>query len=87
LLLHKYYIDAFYIWLAEKGMLGLAALAQLFDAWVVDGIVNRVAEFTLMLGHDLREVETGKVQTYMLGFFGGVALFTVMIVALIEYVK
>jgi predicted nucleic acid-binding Zn ribbon protein len=34
-------------------------------------------------GRDLRRAETGRVQSYMIGFFGGVALLAVLVFVLI----
>jgi NADH-quinone oxidoreductase subunit L len=38
-------------------------------------------------GRGLRHVETGKVQTYMVGFFGGVAVLAVLVFVLVTFVK
>ena len=39
-LYNRYYIDDLYDWLTKYVFLGIAYLAQLFDAYVVDGTVN-----------------------------------------------
>jgi NADH-quinone oxidoreductase subunit L len=63
--------------------LGVAYLAQLFDAYVVDGIVNGAAWLINGFGNGLRRIETGRVQSYMIGFFGGLAVLTVLAFVLV----
>jgi NADH-quinone oxidoreductase subunit L len=87
-LYNRYYIDALYNWFTNVVIIGgLCVLAQLFDTYVVDGIVNGVARLVTGAGKEVRLVETGRVQSYMIGFFGGVAVLTVLVVVLVNYVK
>src|SRR2546421_7732344 len=72
-LLRKYYVDEFYDLLIRYGVLGLSHIEQAFDTYIVDGLVNGTARFVLTLGSDVRHVETGRVQSDMVGFFGCVA--------------
>ncbi len=87
ILYNRYYIDTLYDWIVRYIVLGLAHIAQAFDAYVIDGIVNGVASLVTFLGGDLRRVETGRVQSYMIGFFGGAAVLTVIVIVLITFVK
>lgn len=82
LTLNKFYLDDFYYWLTKYIFLGLAHVAAAFDATVVDGIVNGLAGLVTDLGKGLRHTETGKVQSYMYGFFGGVAALAIVVLAL-----
>ncbi|HYX49385.1 MAG TPA: hypothetical protein VE843_06555, partial [Ktedonobacteraceae bacterium] len=66
---------------------GFAHIAQAFDTYVIDGIVNGVARLVTTIGRDVRHVETGRVQTYMIGFFGGVAVLAILVFALVTFVK
>jgi NADH-quinone oxidoreductase subunit L len=86
-LLHKFYVDDLYNWIVRYIALGLAHIAQAFDTYVIDGIVNGVARVVTTLGRDVRHVETGRVQTYMIGFFGGVAVLAILVFALMAIVK
>jgi NADH-quinone oxidoreductase subunit L len=86
-LYNRWYIDDLYNLLIKYGVLGLAHVAQAFDTYVIDGIVNGVASLVTGAGREVRRVETGKVQTYMLGFFGGVAVLAVLVFVLVAYVK
>ena len=54
-----------------------AVLAQFigwFDNLFIDGIVNRVAEYTWSIGGRIRRLQTGLVQNYLLAIIGGVVL-------------
>ncbi|GLV57316.1 NADH-quinone oxidoreductase subunit L [Dictyobacter sp. S3.2.2.5] len=84
ILYNRYYMDTLYNWITNYLILGgVSKLSQLFDTYVVDGIVNGVARGVTGLGAGARRVETGRVQTYMLGFFGGVAVLAIVVVVLI----
>ncbi len=68
-------------------MLGLSHVEAAFDTYVVDGIVNGVAAAVRGAGRDLRHVETGRVQAYMIGFFGGVAVLAILVFVLVTFVQ
>ena len=82
-LYNRYYIDDLYDWLTKYVFLGIAYLAQLFDTYVVDGIVNSAAWLMNGFGGGLRRIETGRVQSYMIGFFGGVAVLSILVFVLV----
>jgi NADH:ubiquinone oxidoreductase subunit 5 (subunit L)/multisubunit Na+/H+ antiporter MnhA subunit len=86
-LLHKYYVDDLYNLLIRYVVFGLAHTAQAFDTYVIDGVVNGVARVVTTFGRDVRRVETGRVQAYMIGFFGGVAVLAILVFALVTFVK
>ncbi len=83
ILFNRYYIDTLYDWIAKYIALGIANIEQAFDAYVVDGIVNGVAQAVTSFGSGLRHVETGRVQSYMIAFFGGVAVFALFVIVLV----
>jgi len=87
ILLRKYYVDEFYNLLIRYVVLGISHIEQAFDAYIVDGLVNGTARLVTTLGRDLRHVETGRVQTYMVGFFGGVAVLAAVVIVLVTFVK
>ena len=87
ILLRKYYVDEFYDLLIRYGVLGFSHIEQAFDTYVIDGLVNGTAQFVLTLGRDVRHIETGRVQTYMVGFFGGVAVLAAVVFVLVTVVK
>ena len=86
ILYNRYYVDDFYNLLIKYGVLGLSHIEQAFDTYVVDGIVNGVARLVTTLGRDIRYTETGRVQSYMVTFFGGVAILVAVVLILVNYV-
>ncbi len=86
-LLHKYYIDDLYNWLIRYVVLGISHTEQAFDTYIIDGLVNGTARLVMTIGRDVRHVETGRVQAYMIGFFGGVAVLAILVFALVTFVK
>ncbi len=87
ILLRKYYVDELYNLFIRYGVLGLSHVEQAFDAYVVDGLVNGAARLVTTFGRDLRHVETGRVQSYMVGFFGGVAVLAAIVIVLVNVLK
>jgi NADH:ubiquinone oxidoreductase subunit 5 (subunit L)/multisubunit Na+/H+ antiporter MnhA subunit len=87
LTLRKFYLDDFYYWLTKYVFLGIAYVAAAFDSAIVDGIVNGVAALVADLGKGLRHTETGEVQSYMYGFFGGVAALAIVVFVLVAFAQ
>jgi NADH-quinone oxidoreductase subunit L len=85
ILLHKFYIDEFYDLLIRYVVLGISHIEQAFDTYVIDGIVNGVASLVTLFGRDARHVETGRVQSYMVGFFGGVVVLAAVVIVLVTF--
>jgi NADH-quinone oxidoreductase subunit L len=57
---------------------GAAWVSGAIDHYIVDGAVNFVAEGTLAAGQRLRQVQTGRIQSYVYGLLGGVAFFSIL---------
>src|SRR6266849_421134 len=87
ILLRKFYVDDLYDLLIRYVVLSISHIEQAFDTYIVDGLVNGVARLVTFLGRDVRKVETGRVQAYMVGFFGGIAVLAILIFALVAFVK
>ncbi|HEY0757183.1 MAG TPA: NADH-quinone oxidoreductase subunit L [Ktedonobacteraceae bacterium] len=87
LTLRKFYLDDLYYWLTKYVFLGIAHIASAFDSSIVDGIVNGVASLVTNLGKGLRHTETGRVQSYMYGFFGGIAALAVVVFVLVAFAQ
>ena len=87
LTLRKFYLDDLYYWLTKYIFLGIAHIAAAFDSSIVDGIVNGVASLVNGLGRGLRHTETGKVQSYMYGFFGGIATLAIVVFVLFAFAQ
>jgi len=87
ILLHKYYIDDLYDLLIRYVVFGISHIEQAFDTYIIDGLVNGTARLVTTIGRDTRRVETGRVQAYMIGFFGGIAVLSILVFALVMFVK
>ena len=87
ILLRKYYVDDLYNLFIRYVVLGISHIEQAFDTYVVDGLVNGAARLVVTVGRDVRHIETGRVQTYMVGIFGGVVVLIVFVFVLVNFVK
>jgi NADH-quinone oxidoreductase subunit L len=72
-------------WVVDGMVNGVAAVARMcawitgiIDYYLVDGLVNFLAEGTLKAGNRLRTVQTGRIQSYVYGLLGGVAFFSIL---------
>jgi len=76
LLSRKYYFDELYEHILVYRVLyeGLFKLIQLFDTYVVDGIVNGLGKITVAASGVLRKVQTGQLQSYGLAIAIGVVI-------------
>jgi NADH-quinone oxidoreductase subunit L len=81
LLWRRYYIDEFYMWLIDKLAIGVASVVAAFDRDGLDGLVNGIARLFTQGGSVLRLAQTGRVQTYGLVLFGGMAVIALALVA------
>jgi NADH-quinone oxidoreductase subunit L len=52
------------------------------DRQLVDGVVNGVADGTLVMGGRLRTLQTGRIQTYIYGLLVGIAVLSLIHYAL-----
>src|SRR5258708_6607359 len=57
---------------------GAAWVTGAIDHYLVDGVVNFVAEGTLSAGSKLRTIQTGRIQSYVYGLLGGVAVLSIL---------
>jgi NADH-quinone oxidoreductase subunit L len=71
-LLDRWYIDELYHAVFTKPMRALGVIAGLFDAYVIDGMVNGVATVSKKLSAVARCVADGQIQSYSLWFGAGV---------------
>ncbi len=61
---NRWYISKFYDDFAYKVVYGLARLSDLFDRYVIDGVVNGIAYLGARTGGVIRKAQTGNVQRY-----------------------
>jgi NADH-quinone oxidoreductase subunit L len=76
----KYYIDETYHILIVKPLQGLGHLINLFDVYIVDGIVRLTASATVGLGRLSSRLQNGQMQTYGLVMLLGLLLITLALV-------
>ncbi len=79
----KYYFDELYEQVFVVGILqnGIFRLIELFDIYVVDGIVNGVAKIAITSGNVFRRLQTGQLQSYGLAIVLGVLIIMVVLFA------
>jgi NADH-quinone oxidoreductase subunit L len=69
----KFYIDELYLFVTKRILFNLIGRpAAWFDKYVVDGFVNMTAYATATTSNLIKGVQSGKVQSYAIYFFGGV---------------
>ncbi|MCU0851985.1 MAG: NADH-quinone oxidoreductase subunit L [Thermoplasmata archaeon] len=61
---NRWYISKFYDDFAYKGVYGLSLEADLFDRYVIDGIVNGFSYLGANTGNVMRKAQSGNVQRY-----------------------
>jgi NADH-quinone oxidoreductase subunit L len=79
----KYYFDEIYEHILVFRLLyeGLFKAIQIFDTYVVDGIVNGLGKLTVSASGALRKVQTGQLQSYGLAIAIGVVIIVVVFFA------
>jgi NADH-quinone oxidoreductase subunit L len=75
--LNKFHVDELYDSLILKPILGFAEFCRIFDAQVVDGIVDSVGEFPRLVGALFRPVQNGLLQFYALAMMLGLTVFLI----------
>ncbi|MEE8471349.1 MAG: proton-conducting transporter membrane subunit, partial [Dehalococcoidia bacterium] len=80
----KYYMDELYeqVFVVRILQNGLNYAVQLFDTYVVDGIVNGIGILTMSIGGSIRKVQTGQLQAYGLAI--GIGILIIMVVFFIH---
>ena len=70
----KFYIDEVYLFITKKIIFNLIGRpAAWIDKHIVDGLMNGIADVTAKLSAMIKGIQSGKVQSYALYFFAGVA--------------
>ena len=78
----KWYFDEVYQVIFVNGTLLLARLGSLFDQYIIDGIVNLIANMTFGIGNKFRRVQTGNINSYLYGILIAMLL---LIIAKLRY--
>lgn len=80
---NKWFFDDAYMALAKRAYLPFAAFSAWFDRTVIDGMVGLTASTVSAGGGALRFIQNGRVQTYLVFFFGAILLLTVALMWLL----
>ncbi|MGC4037128.1 MAG: NADH-quinone oxidoreductase subunit L [Chitinophagaceae bacterium] len=68
----KFYVDELYLFVTKKIIFNLVAKpAAWIDKYIVDGLMNGIALLTASVSSAIKGIQSGKVQSYALYFFGG----------------
>jgi len=77
---NKWYVDELYDFVFVKPLRALGSASAIFDALVIDGVVNGVAGLSMRTATALRGLATGQVQAYSLWFgLGAIAVAGAMV--------
>lgn len=77
----KFYIDEIYLFITKKVIFNLVGRpAAWIDRNIVDGAMNGIAWLTGQISILIKGMQSGRVQSYALYFFGGVLLLTILFV-------
>jgi NADH-quinone oxidoreductase subunit L len=69
----KFYIDGIYLFITKKIVFNLIARpAAWIDKNIVDGLMNGIANATASVSGFIKGIQSGKVQSYAIYFFGGI---------------
>ena len=69
----KFYIDELYLFITKKVIFSLVGKpAAWIDRNIVDGTMNGIAWTTASISSLIRNVQSGRIQSYTLYFFGGI---------------
>jgi NADH-quinone oxidoreductase subunit L len=78
---HKFYIDELYLFVTKKILFNLVGRpAAWIDRNIVDGAMNGLATVTGSISSAIKGMQSGKLQQYILYFFAGIALLTILLI-------
>src|SRR6187455_978965 len=75
----KFYIDEIYLFITQKIIFNLVGRpAAWIDKNIVDGLMNGVATATASVSGFIKGIQSGKVQSYTIYFFGGIVALAIV---------
>lgn len=75
----KFYIDEIYLFITQKIIFNLIGRpAAWIDKNIVDGLMNGIANTTASVSGLIKGIQSGKVQSYAIYFFGGIVALAVV---------
>jgi NADH-quinone oxidoreductase subunit L len=84
---NRWYISKFYDDFAYRIWYGFSLLTDMFDRYVIDGIVNGIAYLGANTGGKLRKAQTGNVQRYTSVIVVGILLLLLFVVYFIPWAR
>jgi NADH-quinone oxidoreductase subunit L len=76
---HKFYIDEIYLFVTKKVIFNLVGRpAAWIDRNIVDGTMNGIAWTTGRISVMIKGVQSGRVQSYAIYFFGGIVVLVIV---------
>jgi NADH-quinone oxidoreductase subunit L len=78
--LNKFYIDELYNLFIVRPLHGFTIFARVFDQYVVDGLVDLLAQIPRLLGILFRPIQNGLVQFYALAMVLGLTVFLLALI-------
>jgi len=79
----KFYVDELYLFITKKIIFPLIGQPVAWiDKNIVDGFMNLLATITAKISELIKGLQSGKVQSYALYFFGGIAALAVLFIYL-----
>ena len=76
---HKFYVDEVYLFITKKVIFNLVGRpAAWIDRNIVDGTMNGIAWTTGRISVLIKGVQSGRVQSYALYFFGGIVILVIV---------
>ncbi|MEW5819285.1 MAG: NADH-quinone oxidoreductase subunit L [Cyanobacteriota bacterium] len=77
---NKWYFDELYYWLVRKTFMAASKLSAMFDKYIIDEIVNLVAQITKELGATFKYIQNGKTQFAVLVMYTGLIVISIVLV-------
>jgi len=75
----KFYIDEIYLFITKKIIFNLIGRpAAWIDRNIVDGLMNGIANTTASVSGFIKGIQSGKVQSYAIYFFGGIVALAIV---------
>ena len=80
----RFYMDEIWLFITKKIIFRcISTPVAWFDRHVVDQFLNFMAWSTNAAGEELQPVQSGKIQSYVMWFFGGVVVLTILVLILL----
>ena len=80
----RFYLDEIWLFITKKIIFRcISTPVAWFDRHVVDQFLNFMAWSTNAAGEELQPVQSGKIQSYVMWFFGGVVVLTILLLILL----